>query len=238
MEVKSNLKKGLNYPSSLSKSLDVKLESNDILGVAYIKAINEINPKIEVRVIKRTNSFNDLDSNDNVVSASNIREKIKNGITIDKFIPVYNSRFINRIDEDKMFELLRYRILTDAHLEKFLGVDEGLENKLKKVILDVNSCEELIENIKSKRYTTSRLKRMLIHILLGIEKTDMENEQTRYKVLGFNSFGREYLSTLENEKFVYKSDNEIEKVAAMIYYDLTGDESIYEEFLNKPIIKE
>lgn len=240
-KVKEQLKKGINYPTSLAGVLEVKLESNDLLGVSYIKAINSINDKIEPVTIKRTNGFNDLDNEEDIVSAQNIRRRIVDGQEIEKFIPDYDISLINTVDYEKLFSLLRFRILTDKNLEKYLGVDEGLENKLKSVIREVYSYDELLEGIKSKRYTTSRLRRMLVHILLGILKDDMKEDFEEYKVLGFNSTGKEYLRNLQSKKLVYKSDGrvrEIENVAVTIYEDLTKDASVQLDFMNKPIIKD
>ncbi len=236
--VKEYLAKGSNYPSSLSSSLKVRLSSNDILGVAYIKAVDKINPSIEVVTIKRTSDYNDTESDDKIVSASNIREKLKEGQDIRRHIPNYDATMINKIDEDKLFELVRFKVITDKHLERYLGVDEGLENKLKKEIVYASSFEDLLDRLKSKRYTKNRQRRMLIHILLGIEKTDMEEVQEEYRILGFDDVGRSYLKELNNPRLVYKMYNrifEIEQAAALVYYDLTGDESAQLEPLNRPI---
>lgn len=182
----------------------------------------------------------DTASDKSLVSAQTIRKKLNEGTNIKKYIPLYDINFINRINEEKLFELIRYRIITEPHLERFLGVDEGLENRLKKTISGVNSYDELLDGIKSKRYTTSRLRRMLIHILLGIEKEDMQNVQDEYHILGFNEMGRAHLRELGSPNLVYKMTGrtrEIEEIAALIYYDITGDETAKEEVLNKPIIK-
>ncbi len=239
-KVRAELKKGSNYPSSLSGVLEVKLESNDLLGVSYIKAIQAIDKRIKPVTIRRTNSFNDTDSCESIVSAQNIRAKLAEDSPISNYIPGYDESLINEVNYGKMFEMLKFRILTDKDLKRFLGVDEGLENKLKSVITEVHSYDELLEAIKSKRYTTSRLRRMLVHVLLGIEKTDMDEAFKEYRVLGFNSKGKSYLKEFDSDKLVYKSEGrvrEIENVACSIYKDLTGDESTEFEFLNKPIIK-
>lgn len=239
--IKENLKKGLNYPSSLSKSLNEVVAPNDILGVAYIKAIEELSLNIAPVAIKRTNDFDDLESEETIVSAGNIRKRLREGENIDKFIPTYGGSYINKIDEEKLFELVRYKIITDDHLERYLGVDEGIENRLKRIILKVDSYNSLIENLKTKRYTTARIKRLLLHILLGIEKTDIALVVPTPRILGFNQNGQKFLRSYES---LYRTDNQndvvsnIEKKAALIYYDLTGDESIQREFLNCPIIKE
>jgi len=237
--VQENLKKGQNYPTSLSTALGITLESNDILGVSYIKAIDQINSKIEPIIIKRTNDYNDIELDTDIVSASNIRERLKNNEDIKKYIPDYDLSMINKIDYSKLFELLRYRIITESHLERYLGVDEGLENRLKKVITDSHSYEELIELTKSKRYTTSRIKRMFIHILLGIKKDDINYDRTIHRVLGLSKIGQSYIKDLDCiSSKANDSIAEIEKRAALIYNDLTNDQSINNEFLNKPIIND
>ncbi len=239
-KVKEYLDMGENYPTSLSKALNVSLSSNDLLGVSYIKAINSINKSIEPVTIKRTNEYNDLESNEKIVSASNIREMLNNKVNIKEFIPNYDINFINAVDEKKMFYLLRYRILTDNSLNSYLGVDEGIENRINKVILEVNTYSELIDKIKSKRYTVSRVKRMLIHILLGIKKEDIEVPFEKVRILGFNSNGKAYLRKLNCSILVYKMNSrysEIERTAALIYRDLTLDDSTLMEVLNRPIEK-
>lgn len=237
-EVKVLLSKGINYPTALSKATGILLGSNDLLGISYIKSIIKNNYDIIPITIKRTNDFNDLDSCDDIISASNIREKYKNGLPIHKFIPPYDKNYINRIDEEKLFMLLKYKIITSNDLSAYLGVDEGLEYKLKKEINKSQNINQLLEAIKSKRYTYVRLQRMLIHILLGIKKEDMNNTVLKTRVLGFSKNGQEYLHTLKNNKFAYKDDSrirEIEMRASIIYYILTNDNSCLEEKLNKPV---
>lgn len=237
--VKNYLKQGLNYPSSLAKSLNIKLESNDLLGVSYIKAIKRINPSIEVVSIKRSNSFNDLESESDIVSAQNIRTKLKQNLDIRNYVPSYDLSLINKINYNKLYDYLKYRIVSEKNIIKYLGVDEGLENKIRCEITDSPTLDEFIENIKSKRYTTSRLKRMLIHILLGIEKDDMKCIPRVYKILGFNSRGQKFLKELGSDSLAFKTTGrirDIENASARIYGELTG-ESVTFEFLNKPIIK-
>lgn len=238
--VQKELATGINYPTALSKVLENKFESNDILAISYIKAIIQNNYDIEPIAIKRTNSFNDIDSDDKIISAENIRYKLSEGKSIKKYIPRYNLSYINKINYDKLFELLKYRIITIDDLSVYLGVDEGIDNKIKKEIDNSTSLDELIGKIKSKRYTYVRIKRMLMHILLGIKKTDMQAENNCVRILGFNKKGQDYLKTVKNSNLIYKYNNrirEIEQSASKVYYMLTNDETIKEDFLNKPIVK-
>ena len=240
-KIRRLLKEGVNYPTSLSKALNENVKSNDILGISYIKAINIINNKIEPITIERTNDYNDTESDDEIISATNIRNKILNKNNIDKYIPNYRGIEIKEINYFKYFELLKYKIITEKNLDRFLGVDEGLDNKIKKEILNSHNIDELINNVKSKRYTNSRLKRMFLHILLGIEKEDIKIKNTQYRILGFNSIGKEYLKHLKNPNLLYKYNNRIriiEIVSSLVYDKITRSHTIEDEISNKPIIKD
>ena len=78
-------------------------------------------------------------------------------------------------------------------------VSEGLENKIKLAANNFNTLEELILNIKSKRYTQSRIQRILLYALLNISKKDI-NQSKRVipyiRVLGFNKHGKRIISAI------------------------------------------
>ena len=134
--VKKYLSEGINYPTALAKALpfDFSFKSNDLLAISYIKAIKEGHYKIKPLTIKRTSDYLDILSNDEVISAQNIREKIKNNIDISKYIPQNVSSYIENISYSKLFHLLKYKIITDKDLSQYLDVDEGIEKRIKKAI--------------------------------------------------------------------------------------------------------
>lgn len=74
------------------------------------------------------------------------------------------------LSNDNMYMLLRHKIISlgTENLKEIYDVSEGLENKIFNSAIHSKSYEELINNIKSKRYTMSRIKRILVHILLNI----------------------------------------------------------------------
>ena len=87
-QVKNELDKGFNYPTALNKVLDVSINTpNDLLGISYVKAILKNKLDIEPITIQRTNSYHDITSDMEIVSASNIREKIKNKMASGKAPP-------------------------------------------------------------------------------------------------------------------------------------------------------
>ena len=205
-EVKKLNKEGLNYATSLSKALeifgfkDIK-EPNDILGISYIRELKKLKSTIIPITIKRENSHNDKTLSNNITSASSIRENIRS-IDIKPYVPEITYKYLNNklyFIED-YFPLLKYKILSEIdNLDKYFGVEEGIDNKIKKVIYNSNSYDELIMNIKSKRYTYSKIKRILLCILVGFTKDDAKKRKNiRYiRVLGFNSNGRKYLNSIK-----------------------------------------
>lgn len=243
-KIKEYLNSGINYPTALNKITNTNIDRpNDILGLAYIKAIIQNNYNIEPISIKRTNDYHDVISNEKIVSASNIRNKLKDNIDINKYIPEGK---INKINEELLFNILKYKILTEHNLSKYLTVDEGIDNRLKKVITKVNNIDELINETKSKRYTYNRIKRMLIHILIGLTKEDKNNitKNEYIRVLGLNEFGQKYLNSIKKDLNIplitkITSINSIikdyELKCAHIYTLLTNDNVINFELSNKPL---
>ena len=241
--VKENLKTGMSYPVSLAKSLNIdEIKPNDLLGISYIKCILENKYNIEYTSIKRTNEYLDVSDNSSIISATNIRKKLQDNKNINKFIPGYKLELISKIDYDKLFELLKYKIITDNYLDNYLDVTEGLDKKLKNVIYKSNSMEELINNIKSKRYTFNRVNRMLTHILLGIEKDVNDIKFSYIRVLGFNNKGKIYLNKIKKDintcidknSYIYK----YELVAASLYELVTNTKCLQFELAKKPIYVE
>lgn len=235
-KVKEYLDKGCNYPSALAKALEVDFEfkANDLLGISYLKAINKINKNIDVQTIKRTNEYLDTQSNDIIVSASNIRKRFFNEEDVSKFTPC--SKVLVKPDYDLYFKMLKLKIMTSRDLNSYLDVSEGIDNLLKKVIMESHSLEELILKIKTKRYTYNRLNRMFLHIVLGIKK-DYPDE-VYLRILGFNKKGQEYIK-FNNIKENYKNTDSysLELKGSYLYDMLTNKNTYQYEIKNQPIIK-
>ena len=199
--VKDYMDKGNNYPTSMSKALE-SLSSktinlpNDLLGLSYVKEIIKQKSNIEPITIKRTNDYHNE-------GATSIRLAIKNNQDIKDFVPKETlDKIIKHDISNKYYSLLKYKILSDmSNLNTYLDVDEGLDNLIKKYIIKTNSYTELIEKIKTKRYTYNRLNRMFIHILLNIKKEDIKirKEINYIRVLGFSKQGKKYLKEIREQ---------------------------------------
>ena len=205
--VKKYLDSGINYPTAMSKALKTltKLEittPNDLLGISYIKAINDVKSNIIPYSIKRTNDYHSLNTNDEIISGSAIRNLLKENKDISKYVPydVYNLQ-LQYVDLNNYFDLIKYKIINEQeHINKYQTVDEGIEYRLLKYINDCNSTDELINKVKTKRYTYNKIQRMLVHILCSFTKEEAKNKKIEYiRILGFNDSGRKYLNKIKKD---------------------------------------
>lgn len=233
--VKKYLSDGNNYPTAMKRALNIEEDisnPNDLLGISYIKAIRKINNKIIPETIKRTNDYHDILSNDEIISATNIREKMHNEESLDKYLPSNAISCLHNITNDSLFNLLKFKILTDKDLSIYLDVDEGIEYRILKFINFSNTFDELINNIKTKRYTYNKINRMLIHILIGLTKDDNKNSKLDYiKILGFNSNGQQYLNKLRKELALPTTPN---KDSLIFKYELKAA-YLYEQAIHKSL---
>lgn len=202
--VKENLNLGINYPTALNNALKTLTgyevnEPNDLLGVSYLKEIIKNDYKIKPLLIKRTNTYKDVNSNEEIISSNNIREKLNNNLDIKKYVPTSTYNYLKDFKiNNKYFDYLKYKIISEENLSIYKTVDEGIDSRIKSVITSSNSLEELINNIKTKRYTYNKISRMLTHILLGIKKDDDYNLEY-IRILGFNNKGKNYLKEIKNK---------------------------------------
>ena len=248
--VKKYVNNGINYPSALSKALkdfsQIKIDQpNDILGICYLKEIKKLNSNLKPFTIKRTNDYHSNELNNPLSSATSIRLGLFNNQDIQKYVPSQTLKVLKPIFIEDYFPYLKYKILSEDNLTKYLDVDEGIENRIKKYIIDSTSIDELINNIKSKRYTYSKLKRMLIHILCDFTKKEAKSyNQIKYiRVLGFNQNGRKYLNGIKKNltiPIITKYNNLLDlelKITKIYSLGLNQPNLIKDEYQNKPIIK-
>ena len=251
--VKSYLDKGINYPTALSKAIydimkvDIS-KPNDLLALSYIKQVMLINKDIDIVNIKRTNDYHSKSIDSNIVNASLIREYLLDNKDISNFIPNYDTNFIYKdLSVENFFNLLKYQIINNIdYLDKFLDVDEGIENRIKKYIYTSDSWKELVTNVKTKRYTYNKINRMFIHILTNLIKEDVNKFSIDYvRVLGFNGNGKKYLNKIKKTidvKIVTNYKEGISKLFDLeykincIYATCTDVSLIKKEFSHNPII--
>lgn len=222
-DISNNLKSGISFAQareqSIAKYLSVneisKLSKpNNILGIDYLTNLLKLSSNIKPYTIKRNSSeFNDKNINEtgNFASATSIRELLYNNgnmALLKNIVPIETLDMINStptIFNDKLFDILKYKIITSKKekLANINEVTEGLENRIIDSISTSSSYNELLNNIKCKRYQMSKIKRMLNNIILDISKLDFENisnsNQMYAHVLSTSKRGKILLSEISKK---------------------------------------
>ena len=216
------LKKGLSYPKARENALTYYLdddqryvnvlnEPNNILAIEYLKALKRIKSTIQPVPLKREKVYyNSNNIVDEFASASGIREllKNKNYVEVRRVVPdeTYKTLMkelevgnvvldIGNYEKQILYTLRR---MSTGEIANIPDVVEGLENSIKNAACFTNNLRNFMEVVKTKRYTQTRLQRILICALLGITKKDIEYSKkcnSYIRVLGFNQKGRELIST-------------------------------------------
>ena len=177
--------------------------SNDILGVEYAKALLELNSELDIVTVKRTGASHDSNEGEgNIRSASLIRTFIENLNEVKNFVPEESFSVLeNAINEKKIIDYSKYelsllfklRTMSVEELRELPDVNEGLEYRIYEAVRNSTSYNELLEKIKTKRYTLSRIRRILLFAYLGVTKELLKTPVPYIRVLGFNEKGASLL---------------------------------------------
>lgn len=242
------LQKGISFPKARQNALVAYLNDsrkyatvlsspNNILGVEYLKALKKYRSRIKPIAIERYEAgYNDLGYTANIASATAIRNMVKNnGFEILKNLmpaPSYatlmeaikNGHLVPDLSVFEKQIIYNLRRMSTFQITQLPDVSEGLEFALKNT---ANSCSNLVDFlniIKSKRYTSTRIQRILLYSLLGITKKDMDlskKVQPYVRVLGFNERGKFLLSEIT------KANPKLEIVTSVKkFYDATSNKNL------------
>lgn len=271
--LKKEMKKGIPFHTARSNVLSLLLpnikaaqilsNSNNILAIEYIKALMILESDIKPFTLKREgNNYNDTTLSTSFSSATSIRNTLKKNLNINsiknsvteetfkEFKLLHDSNY-NFVFEEDMFEFLKYKILLNPNkLKNIPDVVEGLDNKIIKEIISSSTVEELILNIKSKRYTYTRINRILTSFFIGLEdynlKSIKKNNINFIRPLAFNSTGIKILKEIKNNseleilnkipKYIDNPMLEINLKATRAYSILNKSISPIEDYLKTPYI--
>ena len=220
------LKKGLSFPKARENALmlylndnkryvDILHSPNNILAIEYLKSLKKIKSTIQPIPVKREKVYyNDDKIVDDFASATAIRSMLKNKQfgDIRKVVPDVTYEVLRKESEleNIVLDLSSYekeliytlRKMTVKEIEDLPDVTEGLEHSIKNAVSMSNDINHILDVIKSKRYTQTRLQRILIYALLGITKKDViasRKVNPYIRVLGFNEKGRDLISRINKQ---------------------------------------
>lgn len=212
--LKSSLSKGRTYSAARAyaiKSLlgehaaEIISTPNNILAVEYCKALYTSQSTIAPLAVKRTGANHDsTDTKDGFSSATNIRNLFyeKDCESAFSYMPQKCSDIFKGVrihhtaamEKSIIAELIK---MPAATLKDISDVSEGIENRIKSAALEANTIEELANMIKTKRYTLSRIRRILLSSYLGITNADRETSVPYIKILDHNERGQELISKIK-----------------------------------------
>lgn len=278
------LKKGISYPSARENALmmylnDIKRYANtlnspnNILAIEYLKALKVQKSKLEPIMIKRKKVYyNDNKIVDDFASATAIRKLLQDGeyTNLRKVIPRSSYTIIGqearkgsivlsleKYEKEIIYALRKMKVEEIANLP---DVSEGLQFAIKNAANESNTLKDLISNIKSKRYTQTRIQRILLYALLGIDKKLMDNSKKvvpYVRVLGFTQKGKSLLSEIARtnpklniitslKKYMDQNQNKNKILSEMLEKDIfatdiytlgyTGESKANLDFTNNMII--
>lgn len=251
------LKKGNSYPKARENALMMYLNdikkyanvlsgSNNILGIEYLKALKRTRSNIIPYGVQRKKVlYNDQYMVDDFASATAIRKMLmtRQFDDIRKAVPKTSYRILGEelkkghyvIDLSKFEKEIIYtlRKMTQEEIGDLPDVSEGLDTSIKNAADSCNTLEELINIVKTKRFTQTRIQRILIYALLGIDKKQMnisKKIEPYIRILGLNEKGKHLISE------VSKANPKIQIVTSVKKYMDTVTNKNLKDMLQKDIL--
>lgn len=232
-KLKKYLSEGKSFIRSRQLAMDFLTEEekeilkrpNNILGLEYLRSLTKLNSNIDPRSIKRKNVNHDDDfSLDGFASASHIRRLAYEGEDVSRFLPGYDLVVENKLEN--YYDIFRYKMISEKiNFKDYFDYEEGLENRILEN-LDAINFHDLIEKVHSKRHSRSRIKRLIIEILLDIKKDLIKNSfvDPYTRVLACDERGLEIFKKSKNKNKIYSFKS---------FYDTSS--GITKEMLDKEI---
>ncbi|WP_010631044.1 nucleotidyltransferase [Sporolactobacillus vineae] len=225
------LKNGISYPNahaaayrslaaqSANKDLLDLTQPNNSLGYHYLRAIEQRGGRIiPVTIGRKDAGHNDpeLCKTGRIASATSIRDALRQSYSVasvrDK-VPGFTATLLEKsikknelADWEAFFPFLKYKLLSSraGKLEKIYEAEEGIEHRLLACIQRSATFHEFLSQVKTKRYTWSRLQRLCVHILTDTEKSEARKpaaakDADYLRLLGMRLRGQKYLAAMRKD---------------------------------------
>lgn len=277
--IASNMKKGMSYPKALneaysevSKDTTIRLvdlsKPNNILGYHYIQAANMLNSQIRPETIQRivANYHDDASNSETIASATGIRKLLFEGHKLSEVNTYMPSTSLESLKEwestnfsfgswELFYPTLRLLILRSSKekLSQIAEITEGMENAIWKAAMTHSNFESFMQQIKSKRFTWTRIQRMLTHIYTDFTWSQLRDIHfpTYIRPLAMSKNGQAYLQSIKKDLQLplisrvaaSKNDKQLQldiKAADLYYLGLQtsyGKSMVGSDFRTAPIIQ-
>ena len=232
--LRCHLDQGLSFPAARQSALEQMgqdgsiLESpNNILAVEYCKAILNSNSTMTPLPILREGNYHDNIPDVSNPSATSVRQEILSDRPWSAYVPqaattCYENATTHSISAGERAILGRLRTMTEAEFAAVPFGSEGLWRKLMHAAKKEPTLETVLASVKSKRYTRTRLDRMVMCAFLGITKQDLQSTAPYVRVLALNARGREILK-LARKTGAFPNIGQVQDSAYQLLEDRCGD---------------
>ena len=179
---------------------------NNILAVEYCKAMIRQASPMKPIPISREGSYHAEEADFENPSATSLRLRLQKGQDIRAYLPdavasIFAEAPTHTLEAGERAVLGKLRTMTEAEFDALPFGSEGLWRKLMHESRAQKTLEDIASSVKSKRYTRSRVDRMILCACLGITAEMMNRDIPYVRVLGFNSRGREILNSVKKSGF-------------------------------------
>lgn len=223
--LKNKLAEGVSYASAMAETISAFIPGlpgnflegpNNLLGMEYARANIKYKAGLKLCPYLRAGEGSSMGTEGSFASATTIRNLIlenNDNTNYVDYIPnssaeaLIKTKIWDAEAEKRLFDILRYLLIVKSpkELESLFEVSEGLENRLKKAVLEAQNTDDLILKVKSKRYTYARISRILMHLLMDV-KAETFHETKKLglyaRPLAFNEQGAAVLRKIKKSGFV------------------------------------
>ena len=211
--LRRELDRGCSFPAARQAALEAMglsgriLETpNNILAVEYCKAIIRQASPMKPLPTFRAGSYHAEEADFENPSATSLRLRLQKGLDISEYLPeaagqVFAGAPIHTLEAGERAVLGKLRTMSEAEFEALPFGTEGLWRKLMRESRSQATLEDIASAVKSKRYTRSRIDRMILCAYLGITAEMMNTDIPYVRVLGFSNRGREILNGAKKSGF-------------------------------------
>lgn len=217
------LRQGVNYPEARARTVgelggdaetvELLASPNNILGVEYLKALFQSDSCIEGATVTRIGAgFHEEKAKGGIASATGIRSMLGEGADVSAFMPTAAWQQLARalkegrcLDPGHLHRLLTSTILRDGEgLGRYYQVEHGMERRIASAASVCGSYDELVDAVKSRHHTRTRIQRLLAYLLLGMTRSDMatflEAGPLYLHLLGASKRGRAFLAASRKQR--------------------------------------
>lgn len=211
-KIKPYLEQGMSFPQAVQQLVGIEYgpmissvfdSPNNILAVEYLKALKTLNIDMETFTIQRKGAAHDSNAVvDGIASGSLLRQMIEDGEDISAYVPKDMADLVAEYDDKEMlayFDNLERELLyvlrtsIPPMIAECADVDPGLANLIFASAIKSTSIDDFLEAVDTKRYTTAKIRRILLNMYLGIKASDLMIMPPYGRVLALNQRGTEIL---------------------------------------------